>query len=102
LRTASFDDACALNTLLTSPVAAAWLDAIAEPARGGWRRFLGWTVAALPVPGNWETARAPLAAFWKQQQSGTPPTPEQHCAVVAATYGIPLHALLPLLNWHSR
>ncbi|MBC8085689.1 MAG: N-6 DNA methylase [Phycisphaerae bacterium] len=101
LRTASFEDACALNTLLTSPVAAAWLDAIAEPARGGWRRYLGWTVAALPVPENWDTARALLAKFWQLQQAGAQPTPEQHIAVVAAAYGIPLQTLLPLLHWHS-
>lgn len=102
LRTASFADACALNTLLTSPVAAAWLDVIAEPARGGWRRFLGWTVAALPVPANWDSVRASLANFWHLQQSGPTPTPEQHVAVVAAAYGIPLQSLLPLINWHSR
>jgi hypothetical protein len=102
LRTSSFADACALNTLLTSPVAAAWLDVIAEPARGGWRRFLGWTVAALPVPANWDAARGPLANFWKLQQSGPAPSPEQHVAVVAAAYDLPMQSLLPLLNWYSR
>lgn len=102
LRTASFADACALNTVLTSPIAAAWLDVIAEPARGGWRRFLGWTVAALPVPANWEVARTPLADFWRRQQSGDAPTPEQHVAVVASAYGIPLQSLIPLINWHAR
>ncbi|MEO7998298.1 MAG: hypothetical protein ABI852_12690, partial [Gemmatimonadaceae bacterium] len=102
LRATSLTDAHALDVLLTSPIAAAWLDAIAEPARGGWRRFLGWTVAALPVPENWTAARVPLARFWRAQQSATPPSPEEHMAVVAAAYGIPLQTLIPLLNWRTR
>jgi hypothetical protein len=91
-----------LNTLLTSPVAAAFLDAIAEPARGGYRRFLGWTVASLPIPENWETARVALAAFHKRASLKTPPTAEEHLAIVAAAYGIPLASLLPLLHWRTR
>lgn len=102
LRASSLTDAQALDVLLTSPLAAAWLDAIAEPARGGWRRFLGWTVAALPVPENWTSARVPLARFWRAQQSATPPSPEEHLAVVAAAYGIPLQTLIPLLSWRTR
>lgn len=102
LRASSLTDAQALEVLLTSPLAAAWLDAIAEPARGGWRRFLGWTVAALPVPENWTTARVPLARFWRAQQCGTRPSPEEHLAVAAAAYGIPLQTLIPLLNWRTR
>ena len=102
LRAASLTDAFALDTLLTSPIAAAWLDAIAEPARGGWRRFLGWTVAALPVPENWAASRIPLANFCRMQRNGTAPSPEEHVAVAAAAYGIPLQSLLPLLHWRTR
>jgi hypothetical protein len=54
-------DAWALATLLNSRLAAAWLNAIAEPARGGYRRYLGWTVAQLPLPTDWERAMAALA-----------------------------------------
>ena len=39
------DDAHALAALLAGPLAAAWLALVAEPARGGWRRYLGWTMA---------------------------------------------------------
>jgi hypothetical protein len=54
-------DAWALATLLNSSLAAAWLNAIAEPARGGYRRYLGWTVGQLPLPTNWYRARVVLA-----------------------------------------
>ena len=54
-------DAWALAALLNSPLAAAWLNAIAEPARGGYRRFLGWTVGLLPTPRDWPRARVLLA-----------------------------------------
>ena len=101
LRTSSLTDAHALNTLLTSPIAAAWLDAIAEPARGGWRRFLGWTVAALPVPENWAAARVALANF-NAKRGGGAASAEEHLAVAAAAYGIPVHSLLPLISWRTR
>ncbi len=102
LRAASLTDAYALDTLLTSPIAGAWLDAIAEPARGGWRRFLGWTVAALPVPENWAASRVALANFNRTQRNGGAPCAEEHLAVVAAAYGIPLQSLLPLIHWRTR
>ncbi|MEP6766116.1 MAG: hypothetical protein ABJB66_17510, partial [Gemmatimonadaceae bacterium] len=102
LRTPSLEDAYALNTLLTSPLTAAWLDAIAEPARGGWRRFLGWTVAALPVPADWESARNRLAEFSRRQRSVNPPSAEEHVVVTADAYGIPVRSLTPLLEWVSR
>jgi hypothetical protein len=54
-------DAHALAALLNGPLAHAWLDALAEPARGGYRRFLGWTVSLLPVPRDWSRARRGLA-----------------------------------------
>jgi hypothetical protein len=49
-------DAIALSAILNSPVAAAWINAIAEPARGGYKRYLGWTVGLLPLPANWDRA----------------------------------------------
>lgn len=102
LRTASLTDARALNTLLTSPVAAAWLDVIAEPARGGWRRFLGWTVAALPVPSNWERARVLLSEHKPSPDKGDDAAKRGHAEVVANAYEIPLEQLMPLLDWHTR
>ena len=54
-------DAWAVSALLNSPVAAAWLNALAEPARGGYRRYMAWTVAQLPAPHDWNRARTILA-----------------------------------------
>ena len=60
LRCPDARDAWALAALLNSPLAAAWLNAFAEPARGGYRRYLGWTVSQLPLPRDWSRARAVL------------------------------------------
>ncbi len=99
LRTPAIDDAYALDALLSSPVATAWLDAIAEPARGGWRRFLGWTVAALPVPEDWLRARLLLAPIGRRRAIGDPPSPDQHIAVVASAYGLDPRVIAPLIAW---
>lgn len=55
-------DAWALAGIMNSPLAAAWLNTIAEPARGGYRRYLGWTMGLLPLPRDWNRWRAMLAA----------------------------------------
>lgn len=55
-------DAWAIAALLNSELAAAWLNALAEPARGGYRRYLGWTVGQLPLPRDWSRARAILTS----------------------------------------
>ena len=55
-------DAWAIAALLNSPLCAAWLNVFAEPARGGYRRYLGWTVGLLPLPRQWARARSTLAA----------------------------------------
>jgi transposase len=99
LRAPTLDDAYALDALLSSPVASAWLDAIAEPARGGWRRFLGWTVSALPTPTDWLRARTLLAPLGRRRALGDPPSPEEHIAVVASAYGLDPAVLTPLLAW---
>ena len=61
------EDACDAHTLaalLNGALARAWLDALAEPARGGYRRYFGWTLSLLPLPRDWRRAcriLAPLA-----------------------------------------
>lgn len=99
LRTPALEDAYALDALLSSPIASAWLDTIAEPARGGWRRFLGWTVAALPVPADWLRARVLLAPLGRRRAFGDPPSPEEHLAVTASAYGLDARALASLIAW---
>ena len=92
---ATFDDehdARAFAALLASPPVAAWLGALAEPARGGYRRFLAWTVALLPIPRDWPTARRILAPF-------TPDTsPALLTEAVARAYRLPPSTLTPLLD----
>ncbi len=99
LRTPSLDDAYALDALLSSPVAAAWLDAIAEPARGGWRRYLGWTVSALPMPQDWMRARTMLASLGRRRAQGDHPSPDEHIAVVASAYALDPLVVQPLIAW---
>jgi hypothetical protein len=87
------DDARAFAALLASPPVAAWLAALAEPARGGYRRFLAWTVALLPVPADWACARAALGAL------GPSAGPDALTRAVLALYGIRAEAVEPLLAW---
>lgn len=102
LRARTLQDAHALNALLQSTIAAAWLDVLAEPARGGFRRFLGWTVAALPVPPDWDSASRLLAPLGRQLAAGSVVPATLLDAAVAATFGMPLTTITPLLDWYER
>jgi hypothetical protein len=93
LRCAVPDDARALAVLLQSPVCAAWLRALAEPARGGYLRHLAWTVALLPVPRNWPRARRALLAM----KDGS--SPARHASTAARAYGLTLDVVAPLMEW---
>ena len=99
IRAATEDDAHALAALLNSPLAAAWLNAIAEPARGGYRRYLGWTCARLPLPRDWPRAKALLAPLGRAGHAGAPPSDEQLVRVVCDAYGIDSAEVAPLLEW---
>jgi hypothetical protein len=61
-RCPTLDDANALCALLNSPLASAWLSVVAEQARGGYRRYLGWSMALLPLPKDWSRQRTLLAS----------------------------------------
>jgi hypothetical protein len=94
-------DAHALAVVLNSPIAAAWLDPLAEPARGGYRRYLGWTTALLPVPRDWHRARAILAPRGERASAGDPPGDEELLAATLRAYGIDRTDVAPLLAWKS-
>jgi hypothetical protein len=96
------DDAYALAALLNSPVAAAWLNSLAEPARGGYRRYLGWTVALLPLPRDWERARTLLAPLARRASAGQPPDDDALLAAAARAYRLRPADLEPLLAWTGR
>lgn len=101
MRTTTLDDAHALNVLLTSTIAAAWLDVLAEPARGGFRRFLGWTVASLPIPHDWLRARSILAPIGRRIALGHTPHDDEIDRAVADAYDVSARQLLPLLDWYQ-
>ncbi|MFN9204475.1 MAG: Eco57I restriction-modification methylase domain-containing protein [Gemmatimonas sp.] len=102
VRPPTLDEAYALLALLTSTIVAAWLDPLAEPARGGFRRFLGWTVAALPIPGDWHAAIHRLAPLGTQLARGELVPDDTLDATVARAYGLPLSTLQPLLDWYHH
>ena len=90
------DDARALATLLNGPLAAAWLDVIAEPARGEYRRFLGWTMSLLPIPSDWPSARKILAGAHGAASD------EALLAAALSAYGLADTDMRPLLEWTRR
>lgn len=103
VRVPTDSDAFALHALLQSTVSAAWLDPLAEPARGGFRRFLGWTIASLPLPADWPAARRILAPIGERLHRGiSPPTRDTLDAAVTDTYGLTFDQIQPLIDWYRR
>ncbi|HET9728535.1 MAG TPA: hypothetical protein VFR41_03890, partial [Acidimicrobiia bacterium] len=97
------DDALALAAVLNSPIAEAWLAALAEPARGGYRRFLGWTMALLPVPRDWERARRLVAPLALDTIASNEPAASRDVLLEAVLEAFHLRhrELAPLLTWFS-
>ena len=101
-RCATADDARALTALLNSPRVAAWLSLLAEPARGGYHRYLGWTMALLPLPRDWERARTLLAPCTVRAQQGDVPSQDELFDVTARAYRMRRADAAPLVTWGSR
>ncbi|HST07229.1 MAG TPA: hypothetical protein VLJ83_03620, partial [Gemmatimonadaceae bacterium] len=95
------DDAHALAAILNGPLAAAWLNAIAEPARGGYRRYLGWTMAMLPVPIRWNRARKILAPLGERAMEGDIPSDDQLLDAALEAYRLATPRVQPLLSWNA-
>jgi hypothetical protein len=95
----TIDDAHALAALLNGPLVAAWLDVIAEPARGAYRRYLGWTMALLPIPRDWTTARKSLAALSNCMRARSD---ADLLAAAVSAYGLTVRDVEPLLGWTGR
>ena len=96
-------DAHALAALLNSPLARAWLDTIAEPARGGYKRYLGWTTALLPLPADWDRARELLAPLAERRRTGDgAPSEAQLMDAVLAAYELDLDDVAPLVAWMAE
>lgn len=95
-------DAHALAALLNSPLARAWLNAAAEPARGGYRRYLGWTLALLPMPLDWNRARNLLAPLSQRAHEASAPGEAELLDAAIDAYGIDREAIAPLVAWMSE
>jgi hypothetical protein len=95
-------DAYTLAALLNSPVVAAWLNALAEPARGGYRRYLGWTVALMPVPIDWARARRFLGPLAERAVRGKIPGADALLDATLRAYRVHEIDVEPLLLWNSR
>jgi hypothetical protein len=95
VRCVSTEDALALCALLNSSLVTAWLSVIAEQARGGYRRYLGWTMSLLPIPQRWEECRALLARAHNT-------SPDALLDVAIAAYGLRSKDVEPLLTWASE
>lgn len=95
------DDALALAAVLNSPLAAAWLGVLAEPARGGYRRFLGWTMALLPLPADWERARAVLVPLAERAHRGGDLPPSTLLEAVLDAYQLRRRDVAALIAWNE-
>jgi hypothetical protein len=98
-RCPDMDDAFALAAILNSTIAAAWLSLIAEPARGGYMRFMGWTVSLLPLPKDWDRARRLLSPIGCRAGRGAVPDDDELLKAVLEAYDIRRDEIEPLLAW---
>jgi len=96
------DDALALTALLNSSLAAAWLHVLAEPARGGYHRYLGWTVSLLPLPREWRCARQLLAPLARRALDGDEPTTCELLDAATRAYRLRAADVAPLIAWCGR
>ena len=96
------EDALALAALLNSSLAAAWLHVLAEPARGGYHRYLGWTVSLLPLPRDWRCARELLAPLAQRALDGDVPTACELLEAATRAYRLRAADIAPLLAWCGR
>lgn len=92
-------DANALAALINSPLIAAWLSLIAEPAQGGYKRYLGWTMALLPVPRKWEENRAGLSKLYVRACSGDLPSPSEVFEKTLVAYGLAEEDVHDMMIW---
>ncbi len=94
-------DAHAFAALLNGPIARAWLNALAEPARGGYRRYMGWTLALLPLPLDWPTHRRHLADIGRRARNFAPPSDSELFDAALTAYGASHEQLAPLVAWDA-
>jgi hypothetical protein len=99
VRCKDYTDAITLAALFNSPLAAAWLGALAEPARGGYRRLLAWTMAQFPVPDDWARARDVLGSLGTLASHGEPISPADLFEAACHAYRLRPASVDALCNW---
>ncbi len=92
-------DSNALATLLNSPLTAAWLSLIADPAQGGYNRYLGWTMAMLPLPRDWIRHRRSLSGIYERAAGGSQPDPHELFAKSLKLYGLTANDVEDMMAW---
>ncbi|MCU0633373.1 MAG: N-6 DNA methylase [Gemmatimonadaceae bacterium] len=102
----SDEQARVLLALLSAPIASCVLALVAEPARGGYRRFFGHTVAQLPIPSPaaLATHHHRLLALALALDNSTPPSAplgELLDAAYADALGVHAATLDTLRRWHA-
>jgi hypothetical protein len=102
LRCRDITDAYAFSAWLNSPLAAAWLASVAEPARGGYRRFLAWTVARLPIPRDWARAREILAPIGERAMRGERVARSELFDAAVRAFRLRQSHVAELLSWERR
>jgi len=93
------NNAYALAAILNSSLASAWLNSLAEPARGGYRRYLGWTLSLLPIPADWPRARALLAPIGERAMRGDVSADGEILDAVLDAYKLDRVQVQHLLSW---
>ncbi|MGK2935742.1 MAG: Eco57I restriction-modification methylase domain-containing protein, partial [Gemmatimonadaceae bacterium] len=91
-------EALAFAAVLNSDIATAWLNLVAEPARGGYHRYLGWTLALMPLPRDWTAACATLPSVASAVMDGSADSTDLLDAVLGA-YCVRFADVEPLLAW---
>ncbi len=99
-RCKTIEDAYTLAALLNSEIISAWLRLIAEPARGGYKRYLGWTMSLLPLPSDWCRARTILAPLGRRATIGDALAENDLLAAALEAYGLTQTQVQPLLDWN--
>jgi hypothetical protein len=93
--------AWALATLLNGPLVDAWLNVLAEPARGGYHRYMAWTVGLLPIPRNPQTLADILASVGIRARDGADISDLELLETALAAYRLRQTDVAPLLEWRD-
>ncbi|MGH9423213.1 MAG: hypothetical protein ACRD3J_24775, partial [Thermoanaerobaculia bacterium] len=71
-------------------------------ARGGYHRYLGWTVSLLPVPRDWRRAASILAPLTKSALEGKAPDNAELVRATLDAFKLGPHCVESLLEWNAR